>query len=116
MDRLLNLIEKGDPEAILSEQELVPRFNELLKYDLVALKNEKVLLTEEGKAAKKEGVEVVIKRKKRLNYEKLQQTKTTYNFLSFSLNNKSLKSKKNFLLFVFLLITFFIFISMYFLK
>ena len=64
MDRLLKLIEEGDPAVILSEERLIPRFNELMKYDLVELKDERVFLTEKGKEAKREGVEKIIKREK----------------------------------------------------
>lgn len=69
MDRLLKLIEEGDPDVILSEEKLIPRFNELMKYDLVTLKNEKVYLTEKGKQAKREGVEKIIKREKRMQFQ-----------------------------------------------
>lgn len=69
MDRLLKLIEEGDPDVILSEEQLIPRFNELMKYDLVTLKDDKVYLTEKGKEAKREGVDKIIKRERQLRFE-----------------------------------------------
>lgn len=75
MDKLLKLIEKGNPEVILSEEELVPRFNELLKYDLIELKDDKVLLTEKGHEAKKYGVETVLKKERRERFVKKEVPK-----------------------------------------
>ncbi len=64
MDRLIDLIEEGDPNKILSEEDLFPRFNELVKYGLVVLKDEKVFLTKKGIRAKKEGVDLFIQKEK----------------------------------------------------
>ncbi|MFO8147242.1 MAG: hypothetical protein ACQEWG_10370 [Bacteroidota bacterium] len=64
MDRLIDLIEEGDPSKILSEEDLFTRFNELVRYGLVVLEDEKVFLTKKGIQAKKEGVELFIKREK----------------------------------------------------
>ncbi len=64
MNRLLELIDEGDADAILSEDELISRFNELLKYELIAVEYEKVYLTEKGKEAKNKGVEAIINQEK----------------------------------------------------
>lgn len=64
MDKLLDLIEEGDPDKILSEEELFPKFNQLVKYGLVVLKDDKVFLTEKGIQAKNEGVDSFIKKEK----------------------------------------------------
>lgn len=74
MDRLIDLIEEGDPNKILSEEDLFPRFNELVKYGLVVLKDEKVFLTKKGIQAKKEGVDLFINKEKfaRIKYQYLQ--------------------------------------------
>ena len=69
MDRLLKLIDEGDPDVILSEEKLIPRFNELMKYDLVTLKDDKVYLTHKGREAKREGVDKFIKRQKQLHLQ-----------------------------------------------
>ncbi|UJH92463.1 hypothetical protein LZ575_08185 [Antarcticibacterium sp. 1MA-6-2] len=69
MDRLLKLIEEGEADVILSEEKLIPRFNELMKHDLVTLKDEKVFLTEKGKKAKVEGVDKIINREKELQVQ-----------------------------------------------
>ncbi|MFO7719476.1 MAG: hypothetical protein R6W85_03445 [Gillisia sp.] len=64
MEKLIDLIEEGDPSKILSEEDLFPKFNELVKYGLVVLKDEKVFLTKKGIQAKKEGVDLFIKKEK----------------------------------------------------
>lgn len=64
MERLINLIDEGNPEIILAEDSLVPKFNELLKYDLVVIKDDRVYLTEKGKLAKTHGFEYVMKQGK----------------------------------------------------
>lgn len=112
MDRLLKLIEEGDTEAILSEKELVPEFNELLKYDLIYLKDEKIYLTEEGKAAKIEGVDVVISRKKQTQLEKLQQKASPVKIFALPFNLKAWRTNKNFLLIIFLFLTFLILLGL----
>ncbi len=68
MERLLKIIEKGDPGEILSEENLYPKFNELLKYGFVEIKDEKVFLTPKGKLAKLEGVEQAVRREKRQQF------------------------------------------------
>ena len=64
MNKLLDLIEEGDPDKILSEEELFPKFNQLVKYGLVVLKDDKVFLTEKGIQAKNEGVDSFIQKEK----------------------------------------------------
>ncbi|CAM4293700.1 hypothetical protein [Gillisia limnaea] len=75
MDKLIDLIEKGDADKILSEEDLFPKFNRLVKYGLVVLKDEKVFLTEKGIQGKKEGVEAFIKKEElaRIQNQHLQQ-------------------------------------------
>lgn len=46
---LLDLIEKGDSLAILSEEKLTDSFNELLRNDLISITDGKVQLTEKGR-------------------------------------------------------------------
>lgn len=57
LDKLLQLVDEGNPDAILAEENLVSTFNELMKYGLVATEDDKVFLTAKGKLAKEEGVE-----------------------------------------------------------
>jgi len=64
LERLIKLIDEGDPEVILAEDSLVPKFNELLKYDLVVIKDDRVFLTEKGQLAKLHGFEYVMKQEK----------------------------------------------------
>ena len=58
--RLLKLIEEGDASTILSERSFSEKFNDLVKYELVAIKRDKVSLTEIGKHALRVGVKQVI--------------------------------------------------------
>lgn len=81
MERLLNLIEKGDPGEILSEENLYPKFNELLKYGFVVIKDDKVFLTAKGELAKFEGVEQAIRKEKRKQYldsQKIEEEKRNW--------------------------------------
>ena len=64
MERLIKLIDEGNPEVILAEEALVPKFNELLKYDLVVIKDDRVFLTEKGQTAKLHGFEYIIEQEK----------------------------------------------------
>lgn len=66
MERLIKLIDEGDPEVILAEDALVPKFNELLKYDLVVIKDDRVFLTEKGKTAKIHGFDYILEQEKLL--------------------------------------------------
>lgn len=54
-DQLLKIIEEGNPEDILLE-EYVHVFNELIKYELITIRDGKICLTERGIRAKVEGV------------------------------------------------------------
>lgn len=58
--RLLKLIDEGDAAAILSEKNFAIRFNELVKYELVAIKKDKLRLTERGRHALRVGARSVI--------------------------------------------------------
>jgi hypothetical protein len=59
---LLHLIETEDVFNILSEENMVS-FNELMKYELIAVKDDKVYLTPLGKEAQVQGVKNVIAKK-----------------------------------------------------
>lgn len=50
-ENLLKLIALGNPVTILQEPDLVKKFNELLKKDLVEINEEKVVLTKKGEEA-----------------------------------------------------------------
>lgn len=58
-DDLLRIIEDGDAEIILSPENS-KGFNELVKYELVYMKNEKICLTDLGVKAKTEGATKII--------------------------------------------------------
>ncbi len=60
--RLLKLIEEGDATTILSEEHFGEKFNDLVKYELVAIKKDKVSLTAIGKHALRVGVKSVIEK------------------------------------------------------
>lgn len=64
MERLIKLIDEGDPEVILAEDLLIPQFNELLKYELVQIKDDRVFLTEKGHLAKVHGLEFMLEQEK----------------------------------------------------
>jgi len=64
LERLIKLIDEGDPEVILAEDALVPKFNELLKYDLVVIKDDRVFLTEKGQTAKIHGFDYILEQEK----------------------------------------------------
>lgn len=63
--RLLKLIDEGDASAILSEKNFGTRFNELVKYELVAIKKDRIRLTEMGRHALRIGAQSVIDKIKR---------------------------------------------------
>ena len=64
MDNLLRLIEEGDFNSILSDNELLPKLNELIKHEFVIIKGEAVMLSEKGQEAKNIGVFEALKRAK----------------------------------------------------
>lgn len=81
MDKLLILIEEGDSGKILSEENFYPRFNELLKYGLVEIKEDKIYLTAQGIEAKKNGVDFAIRKAIRQQYlddQKREQVKQNW--------------------------------------
>lgn len=54
-ERLLQLIEDGDPTIILSS-EFTESLNELIKYEFVSIEDERLQLTEKGQQAKLQGL------------------------------------------------------------
>lgn len=58
--RLLHLIYEGKTSGILTDRNLRESLNELMKYELVTIYNNKLRLTERGKNALKNGVNSVI--------------------------------------------------------
>lgn len=59
-EELLHIIERGDPTKILSEDDLVQRLNFLLKYQLITITEDKIILTEKGKEARVNGIQTII--------------------------------------------------------
>lgn len=59
-ERIIRLIEQGDPIPILAEASLVDTLNELLKYQLVDIIENKVVLTSKGEEARILGLDKVI--------------------------------------------------------
>jgi hypothetical protein len=47
-ENLLKLIATGNPVSILQEPDLIPKFNELLKQELIEVREDKVVLTKKG--------------------------------------------------------------------
>ena len=60
MEKIIELIDKGDCLSILAEDSLQENFNELLKYRLIDIVDDKVVLTRKGEEAKTVGFEKVI--------------------------------------------------------
>ncbi|WP_029036804.1 hypothetical protein [Salinimicrobium xinjiangense] len=60
VEEIISLIEQGDPVPILAQDSFVEVFNELLKYQLIDLVNDKVVLTPKGKDAKEIGFSKVL--------------------------------------------------------
>lgn len=56
-EKIIKLIEKGDPIPILAEAGVVDCFNELLRYELIDIVNEKVILTQKGEQARITGLD-----------------------------------------------------------
>lgn len=59
-DHLLKLIEEGDADRILSENDMQKSFSELVKHELIVIKEDKIFLTELGEVARIRGVQKVI--------------------------------------------------------
>lgn len=58
--RLLHLIYEGNTSGILTDQRLRDSLNDLMKHELITIYNNKLKLTERGKAAMKNGINTVI--------------------------------------------------------
>lgn len=56
-ERIIRLIEEGDPIPLLADTGVVDCFNELLRYELIDIVNEKVILTQKGEQAKTVGLD-----------------------------------------------------------
>src|SRR5690606_20561870 len=61
-EELLNLIESGDIVQLLSEENM-GGFNELMKYELIEVRDDKVFLTTLGKEAKLNGVKETLSKR-----------------------------------------------------
>ena len=95
LDRLLQLVDEGDPNTILDEENLTATFNELVKYGLITIEDEQVYLTAEGKLAKEEGVQNFIEKlqQEQVQVEPIDQPrKTPVVEPPFSVRNKRLWS------------------------
>lgn len=66
--RLLHLIHEGKTAGILMDQRLRESLNDLMKYELVTIYNNKLKLTERGMTALKNGINTVITRVKSKTY------------------------------------------------
>lgn len=58
--RPLHLIYKGNTSGILADRSLRESLNDLMKYELITISNQKLSLTERGKIALKNGINSVI--------------------------------------------------------
>lgn len=59
-NRLLHLIYEGKTSGILKDRALRESLNDLMKYELITIYNNKLSLTERGKIALKNGINTVI--------------------------------------------------------
>lgn len=59
-EKIIALIDKGAPLPFLAEESLVETFNDFLKYGLIDIIDDKLILTSKGKEAKDLGIEKVI--------------------------------------------------------
>lgn len=59
-EKILILIEKEEVLSILAENALVEKFKELLKYELIEIVGDKIVLTPTGKDAKITGIDKII--------------------------------------------------------
>lgn len=62
MEKILKLIEAGDEDVILSQKDKIKKLQVLINYDLVSVKDEKLLLTKKGAIAIKTGVDAYFKK------------------------------------------------------
>lgn len=58
--KLLKLVQDSDTTKILTDENLKKSLNDLMKYELIDIKNEKIYITERGKRAQREGLNAVI--------------------------------------------------------
>lgn len=58
--RLFELIKNGDAIAILAEDSLIEKFNELLRYDLMDIVDDKIVLTSKGEKAMNMGLDNIL--------------------------------------------------------
>ncbi|MDR9457645.1 MAG: hypothetical protein RI572_09560 [Salegentibacter sp.] len=58
--KLIELIKKRDVLAILAEDSLVEDFNELLKYELIDIVDDKVMLTPKGEKDRNIGLDEIL--------------------------------------------------------
>lgn len=70
VEKIISLIEMGDPVPILAEESFIEVFNELLKYELIDLKDDKIVLTPKGEEARKIGLTKALNQMK--NQEELK--------------------------------------------
>lgn len=105
MERLIKLIDEGDPEIILAEDALIPKFNELLKYDLVVIKDDRVFLTEKGKLAKVHGLEYILEQERLPKKRPGKVLSIRINGRNYSAPNLKSRMKSIYILALILLIT-----------
>ncbi|NJW53044.1 hypothetical protein [Salinimicrobium oceani] len=55
LEKILNLIEQGDPIPILADESLTENFNFLLQHDLIEILDARIILTQKGKIARDKG-------------------------------------------------------------
>lgn len=60
IEKIIELIDKGDPVPILAEDSLVEKLNELLRHDLIDIVNDKIILTPKGQEARNGGLDRVV--------------------------------------------------------
>ncbi|WP_372918910.1 hypothetical protein [Salegentibacter sp.] len=58
--RLFELIKNGNAIAILAEDSLIEKFNELLKYNLMDIVDDKIVLTSKGEKAMNMGLDNIL--------------------------------------------------------
>ncbi|HEY9184598.1 MAG TPA: hypothetical protein VIM94_04675 [Salegentibacter sp.] len=68
--KLIELIKNGDAIAILAEDSLIEGFNELLKYDLMDIVDDKIILTPKGEKAMDIGLDNILSELKAPEHQK----------------------------------------------
>lgn len=58
--KLIELIKNGDAIAILAEDSLIEKFNDLLKYNLIDIVDDKIILTPKGENAMNMGLDNIL--------------------------------------------------------